>query len=170
VSDIEAWQQLIADDSGHLGLNVHLTSRAGQEHHQQREAEGVLQRPGRAAVPGHARSGRVAARRGHHVRHPRRWLPPDGVGCRSYEAAHTRYLPNNKVVITTEYQIEGENIADTLNGQVEIGVAYNDTAIQIGPSSEVILDHMTKNRYLREAAARIVRIIHPECFVSATVA
>ena len=78
--------------------------------------------------------------------------------------------PNNKVVITTEYQIEGENIADTLNGQVEIGVAYNDTAIQMGPSSEVILDHMTKNRYLREAAARIVRIIHPECFVSATVA
>jgi hypothetical protein len=28
---------------------------------------------------------------------------------------------------------------------------------------------MTKNRYLREAAARIVRIIHPECFLSATV-
>jgi hypothetical protein len=26
---------------------------------------------------------------------------------------------------------------------------------------------MTKNRYLREAAARIVRIIHPECFLSA---
>jgi predicted aldo/keto reductase-like oxidoreductase len=66
--------------------------------------------------------------------------------------------------------IEGESIADTLNGQVEIGVAYNDTAIQMGPSSEVILDHMTKNRYLREGAARIVRIIHPECFVSATVA
>jgi hypothetical protein len=53
---------------------------------------------------------------------------------------------------------------------MEIGVAYNDTAIQMGPSSEVILDHMTKNRYLREGAARIVRIIHPECFVSATVA
>ena len=85
------------------------------------------------------------------------------------EAAHTRYLPNNKVVLTTEYTIEGERIADTLNGQVEISSAFNDTSIQMGPSSEVILDHMTKNRYLREAAARIPRILHPECFVSATV-
>jgi hypothetical protein len=51
------------------------------------------------------------------------------------DASHTRYLPNNKVLITTDYTVEGENIADTLNGQVEIGVAYNDTAIQIGPSS-----------------------------------
>ena len=82
--------------------------------------------------------------------------------------ARTRAIcPTNKVIITTDYSIEGENIADTLNGQVEIGVAYNDTAIQMGPSSEVILDHMTKNRYLRQASARIVRIIHPECFVSA---
>jgi hypothetical protein len=85
------------------------------------------------------------------------------------EAAHTRYLPNNKVLLTTDYSIDGENIADTLNGQVEISTAYNATNINQGPQSELILDHMTKNRYLREAAARIVRIIHPECFLSATV-
>jgi hypothetical protein len=85
------------------------------------------------------------------------------------EASHTRYLPNNKVLVTTEYTIEGERIADTLNGQVEISTGYNETAIQLGPSSEVILDHMTKNRYLREAAARIPRLLHPECFLAATV-
>jgi hypothetical protein len=57
--------------------------RVRQEHPQQREAEDVLQRPGRAGVPRHARPGGAASRRGHHVRHPRRGLPPDGVGCGS---------------------------------------------------------------------------------------
>jgi hypothetical protein len=85
------------------------------------------------------------------------------------EAAHTRYLPVGKVLLTTQYVVDGDPIADTLNGQVEISTAFNDTTISQGPQSEVILDHLTKNRYLREGAARITRLLHPECFLSATV-
>jgi hypothetical protein len=94
---------------------------------------------------------------------------PMASGASRTEASHTRYLPNNRLLMTTEYQIDGEGIADTMNGQTEISADYNATSIQQGPSSEVILDHMTKNRYLREGAARIVRIIHPECFLSASI-
>jgi hypothetical protein len=94
---------------------------------------------------------------------------PMASGALRDEASHTRYLANNKVLMTTDYTIDGDQIADTLNGQVEISAAYNATTIGAGPQSEVILDHMTKNRYLREGAARIVRIIHPECFLAATV-
>ena len=162
------WQQLIADDSGHLGTLIHLTSAHGQESSLNNASlKTLLQRPGRSGRSGPRwsrwrRCWQRARSSSSTTRASVRWRRARRATRRRTRAT----CPNNKVVITTDYQIEGENIADTLNGQVEIGVAYNDTAIQMGPSSEVILDHMTKNRYLREAAARIVRIIHPECFVS----
>jgi hypothetical protein len=170
VADIEAWQQLIAEDSGHLGTVIHLTSAAAKNILNNANLKTYFNVPaGQAYRATLDQVASLLAEGTRFVIHDAGFRPMASGAARD-EAAHTRYLPANKVVITTEYQIEGENIADTLNGQVEIGVAYNDTAIQMGPSSEVILDHMTKNRYLREAAARIVRIIHPECFVSATVA
>jgi hypothetical protein len=170
VTDLESWQQLIADDSGHLGTVIHLTSAAAKNILANANLKTYFNVPsGQAFRASLDQVASLLAEGTRFVIHDAGFRPMASGAARD-EAAHTRYLPNNKVVITTEYQIEGENIADTLNGQVEIGVAYNDTAIQMGPSSEVILDHMTKNRYLREAAARIVRVIHPECFVSATVA
>jgi hypothetical protein len=169
VADMDGWQQLIADDSGFLGTRIHLTSAQARNVVNNAKLKTYFNVP--TGQPFRATLDQVAsllAEGTQFVVHDAGFRPMASGASRD-DASHTRYLPNNKVVITTEYSVEGENIADTLNGQVEIGVAYNDTAIQIGPSSEVILDHMTKNRYLREAAARIVRIIHPECFVSATV-
>ena len=82
---------------------------------------------------------------------------------------HTRYLPIGKVLITTEYSVEGEKIADTLNGEVDISVSFNEAEPVMGPAAEVILNHLDKNRYLRQAASRIVRLLHPECFLAAQV-
>jgi hypothetical protein len=170
VADLEAWQQLIADDSGYLGTLIHLTSAQAKNILNNAKLKTYFNVPaGQAFRASLEQVASLLADGTTFVVHDAGFRPMAS-GASRLESAHTRYLPNNKVVLTTPYSIAGENIADTLNGQVEIGVAYNDTAIQMGPSSEVILDHMTKNRYLREAAARIVRIIHPECFVSATVA
>ena len=169
VGDIEAWQQLMADDSGHLGTVVHLTSQQAKNIINNVKLRDFFSVPAGAAF--RATLEQVASLLAEGTRfviHDAGFRPMMS-GAPRDEAAHTRYLPNNKVILTTEYTIEGERIADTLNGQVEISSAFNDTSIQMGPSSEVILDHMTKNRYLREAAARIPRILHPECFVSATV-
>jgi hypothetical protein len=84
--------------------------------------------------------------------------------------AHTRYLAANKVLLTTPLRLNGEPIADTSNGQVEISSGVNSTAIVQGPQSEILLDHLTKNHYLRQASSRIVRLYHPEAFLCATVA
>jgi len=169
VMDIEGWQQQVADDSGFLATRVHITSATAKLI----LANQNLKTYFNVAVgdPFRANLSQVAgllAEGTTFVVHDAGFRPMASGAARD-EAAHTRYLPNNKVVLTTEYSIDGENIADTLNGQVEISASYNETNINQGPQSEVILDHMTKNRYLREAAARIVRIIHPECFLSATV-
>jgi len=169
VGDIEAWQQMVADDSGHLATVVHLTSQQAKNIINNAKLRDFFNVSAGAAF--RATLEQVASLLAEGTRfviHDAGFRPMMS-GAPRDEAAHTRYLPNNKVVLTTEYTIEGERIADTLNGQVEISSAFNDTSIQMGPSSEVILDHMTKNRYLREAAARIPRILHPECFVSATV-
>jgi hypothetical protein len=170
VADLEAWQLQLANDAGFLGLNIHLTSKTAKLILTNQKLKTYFNVP--TGTPFRATLEQVSqllAVGTQFVVHDAGFRPMASGASRS-EAAHTRYLPNYKVLITTEYNIEGEPIADTLNGQVEIGTDYNETEIQQGPSSEVLLDNMTKNRYLREAAARIVRIIHPECFLSATVA
>jgi hypothetical protein len=169
VADLEAWQQKVADDAGWLGLVIHLTSPTAKLILTNPNLKSYFNVP--AGQPFRATLDQVASLLAEGTRfvvHDSGFRPMASGAARD-EAAHTRYLPNGRVLVTTEYQIEGERIADTLNGQVEISTGYNDTAIQLGPSSEVILDHMTKNRYLREAASRIPRILHPECFLSATV-
>lgn len=169
VTDLEAWQATLAEDSGHLGTKIHLTSATAKlilTNANLRDYFNVD--PGVAFRANLAQVASLLAEGTEFIIHDAGFRPMASGAARD-EAAHTRYLPNGKVLMTTEYSIDGENIADTLNGQVEVSSSYNDTNIQQGPSSEVILDHMTKNRYLREGAARIVRIIHPECFLSASV-
>lgn len=169
VADLEGLQLGMANDSGFLGTNIHLTSKTAKLILNNSKLKSYFNVP--VGVPFRSTLEQVSqlmAEGTQFIVHDAGFRPMASGASRS-DAAHTRYLPNNKVLITTDYQIEGENIADTLNGQVEIGTDYNETEIQQGPSSEVILDNMTKNRYLREGAARIVRIIHPECFTSVTV-
>jgi hypothetical protein len=169
VADIEAWQQKVADDSGYMGTLVHLTSATAKLILQNQKLKtyfnvdaGVPFRPTLAQVASLLADGTTF------VIYDAGWRPMLS-GADRTEAAHTRYLPNDKVLVTTPYTVEGERIADTLNGQVDISVAYNEAEPTMGPANEVILNHLDKNRYIREAAARIVRLLHPECFLVATV-
>lgn len=167
VTDLEGWQQVVADDSGSLGTRIHLTSATAKNIIRSESLKGYFNVPD--GQPFRATLDQVAsllAEGTQFIVHDAGYRPMESGADRS-EEAHTRYLPDNKVLITTPYQVEGENIADTLNGWTEISAGYDATNLLPGPQAEVILDHMTKNRYLREAAARIVRIIHPECFLSA---
>jgi hypothetical protein len=169
VDDIDGWQQLMAADSGYLGTVIHLTSYQAKNIINSASIKGYFNVPsGQAFRATLDQVASLLAEGTRFVVHDGGFRPMASGAARD-EAAHTRYLPRDKVIITTDYQVEGENIADTLNGQMEISSAYNETSIQQGPLSEVILDHMTKNRYLRTGAARIVRVIHPECFISARV-
>jgi hypothetical protein len=81
----------------------------------------------------------------------------------------TRYLPVDKLLITTDYVIDGERIADMPDGQVQVANSYNSTATIQGAAAEVKLHHMSLTHYLRYASARIPRIHHPGAFVWADV-
>ena len=81
----------------------------------------------------------------------------------------TRFLPVGKVLTTTEYQIEGVNIAETLDGQCVVNNGPNDLRIVQGAASEVIVEPLSHNTYMRVASARIPRLIYPEAFHYMTV-
>lgn len=93
-----------------------------------------------------------------------------GVTGQGYPSTLTKYLPKNKVLITTDYSIDGQNIADTLDGQVIVGSdPTEDFGLAQGPQSEVLRDPIAKTTFLRQASARMPRLIFPDAFYVLTV-
>lgn len=82
----------------------------------------------------------------------------------------TKYLPDGYVLMTTDYSLDGVNIADTLDGQVSVSTGYNSLAVRQGEQAEVMLDHISKTHLLRYASARLPRVNIPEAFLYAKVA
>jgi hypothetical protein len=82
----------------------------------------------------------------------------------------TKFLPNNRILVTTEYTLDGQNIADVADGQVLVG---GDTGsapdIRQGMQSEIISNPYTKQIFRRQASARIPRLYFPNAFLYATV-
>lgn len=169
IADLKAWQKQVADESGFYGTKIHLSTDAWELIITNDNLKTYFNIPtGQPFIPTEAdvlsllRVGTqfVITDAGYRL---------EAAGASRAAADHTRYLPNNKVLVTTEYSIDGQNIADTLDGQVEISTGFNTTAILQGAQSEVILDQMSKNRFLRQASARIPRLLVPEAFLYATV-
>lgn len=169
VADLDAAQQKVADDSGYLATLIHITSADAKLIVQNAKLKGYFNVD--AGTPFRASLDQVAgllAEGTQFVVHDAGWRPMASGAARD-EAAHTRYLPIGKVMLTTPYVVEGERIAQTLNGQVDVSRAFDSAEPVMGPANEIILNHMDKNRYLREAATRIVQVLHPECFLTLTV-
>jgi len=167
VADIEAWQQQVANDSGTMGTYIHITSADAKLILQNQKLKTYFNVPvGTPFRPTLQQVASLLADGTLFIVYDAGWRPMMSGALRT-EAAHTRYLPIGTVLVTTPYTIDGEKIADTLNGQVDISVAYNEA--EPGPANEVILNHLDKNRYLRQAACRIVRLLHVEAFLAARV-
>jgi hypothetical protein len=95
----------------------------------------------------------------------------ESVGASRRPQDHTRYLPVGNILITTAYSIPGYgNIAETLNGPVEIKTGIDTTTFLPGPQSEIILKgEGVYTRLLRQASRRMVRLKVPEAFLYADV-
>lgn len=176
VADIQAWSEKLAADSGYYGTRAHMTSKTWDYLIRNAKIKAMLnfyaagantiQRPRRQDIlelfTSFAASVDVVIYdNGYRA---------EGVIGSGWPGSMTKYLPDGVVLMTTDYSVDGQRISDTLDGQVLVSSSFNSVSINQGPQSEVILDHMTKNHYLRQASARIPRLIYPECFLYATVA
>jgi len=81
----------------------------------------------------------------------------------------TKYLPDGYILVTTDYVLDGVNIADTLDGVVSVSSAWNEIQLQQGLQAEMLVDHESKNHLLRVASAHMPRILIPDAFVWAKV-
>jgi hypothetical protein len=169
VADLKAWQKQVADESGFYGTRIHMSTDAWELVINNDNLKTYFNIPtGQPFIPTEA-DVLSLLRAGTQIVITDAGYRDESVGASVAASDHTRYLPLNKVLVTTEYSIDGQNIADTLDGQVEVSTGYNTTAILQGAQSELILDHMSKNRFLRQASARIPRLLVPEAFLYATV-
>lgn len=174
IADLQTWAQVIADDSGFYGVNAHMTSKTFWQIVLNQKVKAQLnfyangansiQRPREedimALLSSYTGDFNI-------IRYDNGFRD---TGASGYgPGSLTKYLPDGYVLLTTEYTLDGHNIADVLDGQVTVSTGYNEVDIRQGFQTEVMLHHMSKTHFMRAASARIPRIIVPEAFLWAKV-
>lgn len=174
VTNVQAWSELLADDSGFYARHLHMNSmtydklinnaKVASRINFYASRANSIQRPRRQDLEELFNSFAV----GQDITiydNGYRDTGAAGIGRPSL----TKYLPNGVVLVTTNYTLDGVNIADMLDGQVVVSTGYNSVAIRQGFQAEVMLDHLSKTHFLRAASARIPRILIPEALLYAKV-
>lgn len=175
VADIQAWSEKIADDSGFYGNRIHMNSKTYDylirntkvKNQMNFYASGApsIQRPRREDLlnlfTSFATNVEIVI-----YDNGYRDVGATGIGRPSL----TKYLPDGYVLMTTDYSLDGQKIADTLQGDVMVSAGYNQVAVRSGFQTEVILDHISKTHFFRAASTAIPRIVIPEAFLYAKVA
>lgn len=170
IADIRSWSNQIGASSGYYGIKLHMSSNTYDYLVRNANIKAYLTETSRSMLIPTQDDILTLLRDGTEIVVYDNGYRAEGIGSdRGVPNSLTRFLPDGKVLVTTDYQIEGVNIAETLDGQVLVSNGYNSVSINQGPQSEVILDHMSKNHFMRVASARIPRLIYPECFLWATV-
>lgn len=169
IADIKEWQMLSARAVGHYGLVIHLSSEAWEDLLLSQSIIDRLTGSDRGLAIVREEDVLALLREGTRFVITDAGYRDEGVGTQRGVDTLTRYLPEDRVLVTTEYVIEGERIADTPDGQVIVSTGYNSVDIRRGPQAEVILEHQSKTHFLRYESARIPRIHHPEAFVYADI-
>lgn len=170
IQDMRTWQNLIATDAGAAGIRIAMPSEDIENVLNNQKLKGYFNVP--AGQPFLPTLDDVIA-----LLKPGTTIVPqdsayrdEDVGASKAATDHTRFLPRERVLITTDYVLNGTPIADTPNGLVEIATGFNTTASLAGPQSEVILKgEGVYHRFLRQASRRIVRLRRPEAFLYADV-
>ncbi len=180
IADLRAWQKLSANQIGTYGVKIHMNSDTFLLVLENAKLKDYLTGWGRPLffpqnqdildlLRGHP-SGPSSNQEATEIIIVDGGYRAEGVGSDRGVGNVTRFLPYGKVLITTEYSVDGQRIADVCDGQVIVSTGYNQVGIRQGSQAEVLLEHFGKTHFLRYASARIPRILQPGAFVYATVA
>ncbi len=179
VSDMQAWAEVIAGNSGYMGNRVHFTRKTLNDIIMNVKIKNLInfyapgansiQRPRLSEINDlletvYTPIEMVVYDNGYRA---------EGVVGQGWPGTMTKYLPDNKVLMTAggaSYNIDGVPIADVPNGQVIVGDDPGTApSIRQGSQNEILYDHINKVWFLREASARIVRLNYAEAFLCATI-
>lgn len=167
VADLYAWSQVGADDAGRYYSIVHLNSvtwRLVQYNTKIKSYLGALGR--QIMLPTRADLAQLMREGTSNFEIIDSGYLPDGATNRRL----TKFIPDNRVLLTTEYVLDGERIADVADGQVLVGGDTNQAPeVRQGFQTEVIGNPFSKNVFKRVASARVPRLYIPEAFLYASV-
>ena len=170
VTDMRAWSAVLAKDSGYFGTKFHMSSDTFDLIVRNAKVRAYLTATNRSMLIPTMQDILTLLREGSSIVIYDNGYRADTVGtARGIPDNLTRFLPKGKVLVTTDYSIEGTNIAETLDGQVLVTSGWNQIDIRQGPQSEMLIDPFSKTHYFRQASSRMVRLLYPECFLSAYV-
>lgn len=162
IADLKAIQLLSGQAVGHYGLKIHLSSEAWENAIQSDSLIARLTGSDRPMMIPTKEDFLSQLRAGTDI------VIYDGgyrdEGTDRSVSNLTPYLPKDKVLVTTNYTIEGERIADMPDGQVIVSTGWNTVDIRQGAQAEVQLDHRSHTHVLRYESARIPRILQPGAF------
>lgn len=178
IAQVRGWQKLMSDDVGVYGLMLHMNTDTWELVYNNAKIAAKLSTWGRGLmVPNKDDVGRLFREGTQIVIYDGGYRNTGSLNAGPTPNASrgdsqlTKWLPYGKVLITPlGYNVDGEPIADTPNGQVMIATGYNSAEPRQGPQSETILDPISKNTMLRYASAAIPRMLIPEAFIAVTVA
>ena len=178
IDDLRAWQLIIANDVGVFGSRIHMNSTTYSYLQRSNQARGYLTPTDRnLALPKKedieallwgATGGEDSAAAA--IAPPTIIVSDAGYRdeTQNYNrglGAVTRFLQNGEVLITTEYKLEGENIADVADGMVAVTQDFQTLRWAQGMQSEIMLNHNTKTHFFRQASSRFVRLRRPQAFL-----
>lgn len=169
IAELKAWQKLSANTLGHYGTKIHMSTDTWELILENDKLSEYLTGNDRPLLIAKKEDVLALLRDGTEIVITDAGYRDEGVGTNRGVNTLTPYLPEGKVLITTDYSIEGERIADTLDGQVLVSTSYNSVAIRQGAQAEITLEHQSKTHLLRYESARIPRILHPGAFVIADI-
>lgn len=177
IADIRTWSNVLGADSGYYGLHLHMSSETYDYLVKNAKIRAYLTATDRSMLIPTYEDIQTLLRDGTDItiydngyRAESVVTVPNSLSSRGLPNSLTRFLPPGYVLLTTDYQIDGTPIADTLDGQVLVAESWNSLSIRQGPQAEVLLDPFSKNHFLRVASARVPRIIYPETIIVAKVA
>lgn len=186
ITDMRAWQTIIANSVGVYGSRFHMNSQTFQYLQRSNQVRGYLTPTDRnvflpkmgditellwGSTPSDAQGG-VASEQ------PMIIVTDSGIREESNTPGNTEsseiynrgnsgitnYLQNGEILLTTDYMFEGENIADVADGPVLVADSWNHLDKRIGAQSEIIVNQRTYTTNMRQGCSRIVRLRRPGCF------
>lgn len=181
VSDIQAWSEVIAADTGYYGNKIHMNSKTygylvnnvnvKNAINFYAPSANTIFRPRREDILNLFSTFAVGMElviydNGFRDSPTDPALTTFPIGTTSL----TKYLPDGYVLMTTDYTLDGVQIADTLDGQVTVRTGFASTETRQGEQAEVQLHSESYTHFLRYASARIPRILLPDAFLWARVA
>lgn len=164
IDNMRAAQLLLADSTGSYGIHFWMNSNTERNIMESAQAKELLTGSERAQyIPGRT----DIIKRLYEPDRVQWHVSDSGYRNETYErglSAHTKFIPDDRVIITTDDPFEGEPLIEVFDGMVAVPVSeFRKPEMRQGAQSWVKLDTDALTTFYHFSSTRMPRINRPEC-------